>query len=217
MSTLDTKLLIAETFINLVETNNTDKVPISAIVAACEKNRKTFYYHFPSRNHLIAWIFRWDIAQQLEAHIEKDCLVYKRHDPLGFDSLAYYTCIKSGVRTIDGRPFFQALDACLCHRARYYACMLADNSPDGLPNYLFNLYSPALLDDIKFILSNRYLKEANQRFLADFYTGAALAYFTRRVREGHTTPLAAEIGAFDNIIHDSLAEEITRQQRGRVL
>lgn len=37
------------------------------------------------------------------------------------------------------------------------------------------------------------------------------------VRGGHTTPLAAEIGAFDNIIHDSLAEEITRQQRGRVL
>lgn len=217
MSALDTKVLIAESFISLVESGDYRKVSVSDIVAASGKNRKTFYYHFSDKSRLVVWIFRWDLAKELTKRVSEEHLVYPKSDPDCTELFPYYTFIKSGVRSIDATPFFEAFDACLRKRPHFYSQVLADYARDGLGAYLHQLYTPALLRDIKTILSNRYLKDVNQQFLAEVSVDAFLSYFTRRAIAGITTPASAEAGPFKNIIHDALAEEITRQQQDRVL
>lgn len=217
MSSLDTKLLIAHSFITLVEAGDYRKVSVSDIVAASKKNRKTFYYHFPDRSKLVTWIFRYDLAQCLKRIVPEDGLVYNKRDPKELAGFPYYTFIKDGVRSIDGAPFFLSLDACFTARQAYYAQVLSDTTAEGLPAYMRELYTPALRHDIEFILSNRFLNERNQQFLAEFYTGAFITYFSTRVL-GHDVPaLASVAGPFQNLIHDSIAGEISRQQQERML
>ncbi|MGN0302333.1 MAG: TetR family transcriptional regulator, partial [Anaerotardibacter sp.] len=62
MAALDTKLLIADAFVELCEENGLRKVSISDVVAKTGKNRKTFYYHFVDKESLIIWKFRYDLG-----------------------------------------------------------------------------------------------------------------------------------------------------------
>lgn len=53
MGPLDTKLLIADAFVELCDEMPLKKVSISDIVERTGKNRKTFYYHFVDKEALI--------------------------------------------------------------------------------------------------------------------------------------------------------------------
>lgn len=110
----------------------------------------------------------------------------------------------------------QALGACIDERRTYYGKVLNDTSSTGLPAYLFNLYTPALEHDIEFILSNRFLRDENARFMAEFYVGGLVNYLARRSARHADEPVFADMGPFANLIHSALAEEITRQQQGRM-
>lgn len=219
MGSTDTKLLIAQSFIELVEQEGLQKVSVSNIVERSQRNRKTFYYHFSDRSKLIQWIYRYDIAQELKQRVGDDKLVYAKGESGDMARLPYYTFIKEGVRSINGDAFFDALDACFLSKKDYYASVLSETGIDSLSEYLFQLYVPALRRDIEFILSNRFLNEANQQFLAEFYAGAFLAYYKRRVC-GKLQPnesVLSDMGPFGNIIHSSIASEINAQQRERML
>lgn len=217
MRSLDTKLLIAHSFIDLVEAGDFKKVSVSDIVLASHKNRKTFYYHFPDRSKLTVWIFRYNLSRNLTEAIPPQYLVYNKAEDKELAPFPYYTFIKEGVRSINGAPFFEQLDRTFNDHKSFYAQALADNAADGLTAYLLRLYTPALKRDIEFILSNRFLNDRNQEFLAEFYTGAFVSYLTKRVQARESQPLASVTGAFGNLIHDSIAEEIGKQQQERML
>ena len=70
MGPLDTKLLIADAFVELCDEMPLKKVSISDIVERTGKNRKTFYYHFENKDRLIIWIFRYDMGQCLPEDME---------------------------------------------------------------------------------------------------------------------------------------------------
>jgi hypothetical protein len=44
-----------------------------------------------------------------------------------------------------------------------------------------------------------------------------VSYLTKRVQARESLPLSAVTGAFGNLIHDSIAEEISKQQQERML
>lgn len=114
MGSMNTMSLIAETFVSLTEHEPPEKIAVSDIVAASGKNRKTFYYHFVDKNHLIAWIFRCDLGMLLRKRFDENLLVYE-HDETGKDPLAqhpYYMFNKKGVRSLDQAGFFQTLADC---------------------------------------------------------------------------------------------------------
>ena len=69
MGSLDTMGLLGNSFIELAEHQPIEKISVSDIVAASGKNRKTFYYHFESKEHLIRWVFRRDLADVLKANV----------------------------------------------------------------------------------------------------------------------------------------------------
>lgn len=217
MSSLNTMLLIAETFVALTDDAAPEKISVSDIVTASGKNRKTFYYHFIDKNYLITWIFRYDLGKLLEKRFDKNQLVYEEKAAEPLAKLPYYVFVKSGVRSLDSSDFFKTLAECFQRRRPYYAKVLRDNAPNGLRDYLRQLYTPALRSDVQFILSNRYLKDTSIDFLAEFYAGAFLSYFINQTCDLAKTDLLEGVGPFTNIVHSSLENEIKEQQLRRML
>lgn len=217
MGSADTMKLIGDTFVELAEHQPIEKISISDVVNASGKNRKTFYYHFEDKNHLIRWIFRNDMACVLQERFEANQLVYEQEGNGAMPDLPYYTFKKMGIRSLDGSQFVRAFAATLQTKRSYYAKALRSNSPDGLRAYLISLYTPALESDIDFILSNRSLDEASIRFLAQFYIGGLVTHMADRLADPSACDILAGIGPFENIIHDSIEHEIREQQFKRVL
>ena len=219
MGSMNTMSLIAETFVSLTEHEPPEKIAVSDIVAGSGKNRKTFYYHFVDKNHLIAWIFRCDLGMLLRKRFDENLLVYE-HDETGKDPLAqhpYYMFNKKGVRSLDQAGFFQTLADCFEARRSYYAKVLHDSGQNSLRDYLYRLYVPALKDDVRFILSNRHLREESVDFLAEFYTGAFLSYLIGQTVNPKKHDIMEGVGPFCNIVHSSLENEIKEQQLRRML
>ncbi len=208
MNTLDTMLLIANTFIDLCKDTPLQKVSISDIVQRTGKNRKTFYYHFENKNSLINWIFRYDLNLELKANFPENELVFEEHGRDSTSQLPYYILHKVGVRSLDHSEFFTCFERVLENRRSFYVQALTDNDRGALRNYLYNLYVPALKRDIDIILANRFLPEENIQFLAEFYTSAFLSYFMRKCDQPSAKRFADEAGPFANIIHSSLEVQI---------
>lgn len=217
MGSIDTMTLLGQSFIDLAEYLPIEKISVSDIVAASGKNRKTFYYHFDDKDALIWWIFRRDLAEILTEKMEPEELVYEKEGPGAFPSLPYYIHKKVGVRSLDGSPLLEALAQCFQARRTYYAKALRPNGADSLQSYMRRIYEPALEEDIRFILSNRYLAKSNVRFLAEFYTGAVVSYMVEKTCDPNCSDILDDVSPFQNIVHSSLENAIKEQQLKRVL
>ena len=217
MNALSTMLLIADTFVALCDEMPLKKVSISDIIERTGKNRKTFYYHFENKDCLITWIFRYDLGQELKKHFPESALVYEDATTDSVARFPYYILQKSGVRSLDHSEFFECFGNVLEAKRRFYTQALLDNNPYSLRNYLYNLYLPALRNDIDTILSNRYLPNENIQFLAEFYTCAFLYYYIRKCDQPSVEHLTGQAGPFANIIHSSLEMQIKEAQLRRNL
>lgn len=51
----NTKIMLAETLLSLLEKKPISKITVSEIVSLCDINRKTFYYHFQDVYDLLEW------------------------------------------------------------------------------------------------------------------------------------------------------------------
>ena len=89
MGSLDTMGLLGNSFIELAEHQPIEKISVSDIVAASGKNRKTFYYHFESKDELIRWVFGRDLADVLKANVADDDLLFEPEGDDSFPSLPY--------------------------------------------------------------------------------------------------------------------------------
>ncbi len=217
MGTLDTKLLIADALVELCNEQPLKKVSISDIVERTGKNRKTFYYHFEDKDALIIWKFRYDLGLELQNRFPENILVYKKGDEDSLAGFPFYITQKSGVRSLDHSKFFESFALVLENNRSFYRQALSEMGPSALRNYLYELYLPALRNDITIILANRYLPEENIEFLSEFYTCAFLSYFTRKCEQLGTKHLITNAGPFANIIHSSLESEIKEAQLRRNL
>lgn len=213
MGSTDTKLILAEALADLADEKLLTKISVSDIVSKVGINRKTFYYHFSDKSDLLIWLFRHDMASTLKQCCAEEDLVYTNTgDEL--DAFPYYVFIKEGVRSLDGFPFVRALVSTFEGRRNLYTQALADNSAAGLPAYLRELYTPALYRDTEYILSNRFLENDQQYFLAQYQLEALLAYISLKLsqQEEH---IIESFGPFGNIVHASIADAIARHQQQR--
>lgn len=215
MGPLDTKLLIADAFVELCKEMPLKRVSISDIVEKTGKNRKTFYYHFEDKESLIIWKFRYDLGQELLRKFPENILVYEQDSSESTAQFPYYITQKSGVRSLDHSKFFDCFATILERERNFYTQALLENGPHALRNYLYALYLPALKHDIEIILDNRYLPDENVEFLSEFYTCAFLYYFIRKCDQPGAKHLISNAGPFSNIIHSSLEMEIKEAQLRR--
>lgn len=63
VSTLNTKTLIAASLKKIMEKKPLSKITVSEIVADCQINRKTFYYHFEDIQALLKWILEHEAVE----------------------------------------------------------------------------------------------------------------------------------------------------------
>lgn len=215
MASHATMLDIADSFIKLTETKPPEKISVSDIIAAADKNRKTFYYHFNDKTQLIVWIFRHDLAKRLIARFDESQLVYETDSDSPCRNLPYYVFVKRGVRALEGSVFFEELAACLESRRTYYARILGMSDQGNLSEYLYRLYTPALRCDVEFVLSNRQLRRESIDFLAEFYADAFITFMIRRCRNLSVKRIMTGSEPFANILHSSLENEIKEQQLQR--
>ena len=218
MASSDTMELMGESFVSLAEKLPIERISVSDIVAASGKNRKTFYYHFEDKAHLIRWVFRNDLAETLLERFDSDHLVYEREEdgaiadkritPLRRSACAHSMDLNSSKRSPTRSK-----------SAAHITQALHSTEKDGLRSYLYKLYVPALERDIRFILSNRSLSDSAVHFLAEFYTGAAISYLVHRISDPEllNAGILSDVEPFQNIIHSSLESEIKEQQLRRVL
>ena len=217
MASSDTMELMGESFVSLAEKLPIERISVSDIVAASGKNRKTFYYHFEDKNALIIWKFRYDLGLELQNRFPENILVYKKDEDPSLSSFPFYITQKSGVRSLDHSKFFDAFAIVLERNRAFYMQAFAETGPATLREYLYDLYLPALRNDITIILANRYLPEENIDFLSEFYTCAFLSYFTHKCEQPGTKHLISNAGPFSNIIHSSMESEIKEAQLRRNL
>lgn len=60
---LKTKQMLAEALKNAMERKKLSKISVSELCAACNVNRKTFYYHFQDRYDLLKWMLEQEAVQ----------------------------------------------------------------------------------------------------------------------------------------------------------
>ena len=214
----ETKLSLAQSFVELAESTPIDDITINMIVERSGKHNKTFYYHFATKSDLVIWLFRYELALELEAGFAPDQLVFESPDG-AFPEFAFYArCIDENDR-IYNAPFFGVLYRCFERRRAYYRNVFSDTGPETLERYLLSLYQPAISDDINYLINRNLTSEKkishgdirlridrsySTEFLAEFFTGAFVSRYIQRLNYASVGRTAEEISPFENVIHDSL-------------
>ncbi len=215
---IEAKLALAESFVELAETMPIDAITVNMIVEQVGKHRKTFYYHFSDKRQLIAWLFRFELAQELERIFPKEKLIYEPASS-DFSAFPFYARNIGEAQRIYNAPFFDVLYRCFERRRKYYRNVFSQLGPGTLEHYLLDLYQPAIAQDIYYLIERKLLEQnlllrENVRekvdrsysvdFLAGFFTGAFVSRYIQRLNYASVGRTAEDISPFENVIHDSL-------------
>ena len=156
---------IIDYIITATEASSLDSVHISKLVKELNINRNTFYYHFDSKLDVALYVFRVDLAKTLTERVPQDYLIEAelplRPRP---KSLPYYMHREIGARLLDNSDFLKALVYCVTARPLFYRKLFTVNEPE-MKTRIFELFRPAVEDDVRFVLSGRYMPRETFDFL----------------------------------------------------
>lgn len=218
MKNYEPKLPFAESFIDLVEVMPIDKITVGMIVDGVGRHRKTFYYHFSDKDELIRWLFRYDLAKGLEEDFPRDVLVREGRDG-SYPDLPFYVRRATCSGHIYNAAFFEAFARALEHRRDYYRRVFSPRGLGTLEDYLYRLYCPEIREDISCIVDamladeppllqapirERLTQGASVDFLAEFFTGAFIQRYIKRLLDDDARRTIEDIRPYENVIHDSL-------------
>ena len=216
----EAKLRFATAFVKLATAQHPDKVTVGQIVEETGKNRKTFYYHFEDKNALVRWLFRYDIACELERYFPTHELVF---DATGDDEhlagLPFYARHFQQNGTIDNTMFFEVFSRSLEKHRDYYRQVFSHVGGDSLDSYLHQIYTPCLREDVLYLIDrelelrggidaptikSRMEESAAVDFLAEFFTGSFISRVITRIHDTGFNRSMHDIAPFENVIHESL-------------
>lgn len=199
-----TKHLIADKFIEMSMKKDPNRISVRDISNELGINRKTFYYHFPSKEVLIFWIFRRDVGRALKDRFPQSLLVFEPKDSTPYAKYPYYVFISDENGRLRHEDFFILLSECLEARPYFYPALLKDSDLGSLQAYAFDLYNKAMYKDIEHIFEGTQIDPEAISFASEFYTAAFLGQITRRIISTKDCRTRKDLGPFDNIIHGSL-------------
>lgn len=148
---------IIDYVIKTTEASSLNNVHVSKLVKELKINRNTFYYHFDSKFDVAIYVFRTDLAKALVERVPRDYLI-ETELPLKPKpkSLPYYMHREIGARLLDHSEFFKSLVHCVTRRPQFYRKLFTMNEPE-IKTRMFELFRPAIEDDVRFVLSGRYM------------------------------------------------------------
>lgn len=198
------KKQISDAFFELSSEKSPTKVSVKEICDALNINRKTFYYHFPSKEIMVNWIFRRDLGHALSDKFPRSQLVFEPRDSSPYANYPYYVFIKDDQGRLNHSQFFLTMSECFSDKRAFYADLMKTSEPGSLRAYLFDLYRKALHKDLQFIFKDYADDDDAVSFMSEFYAAAFLGQFARRIMSHDSCRTLEEVRPFGNIIHDSM-------------
>lgn len=151
---LNTKKMLAETLLSLLQSKSLSKITVSEIVNTCQINRKTFYYHFTD----VYALFEWYLEQEMETALNSinpldinTCISFSMEyldknsylkncidDPLGRDVVARFL----------NQKIYPAAHDMIQHWEQQYHKNLEANYREFLAKLLTNVTVLSLIDTI---------------------------------------------------------------------
>lgn len=160
---------IREQIINYViigtEASSLSGIHISKLVKELGINRNTFYYHFDSKLDVAMYVFRVDLARELEAAVPERQLL-EAPVPLKTkpELLPYYMHHEIGARLLDHGEFYKSLVRCVKTRPAFYRKLFTAKEPE-IKIRVFELFRPAMESDVRFVLGGRYMPRETFDFI----------------------------------------------------
>lgn len=156
---------IIDYVIKTTESSSLSNVHVSKLVKELKINRNTFYYHFDSKLDVAIYVFRTDLAEALVERVPRDYLI-ETELPLKPKpkSLPYYMHREIGARLLDHSEFFKSLVHCVTRRPQFYRKLFTTNEPE-IKTRVFELFRPAIENDVRFVLGGRYMPRETFDFL----------------------------------------------------
>lgn len=214
----NTKLLIADGFIEKVSASSLARLRIADLIDALDINRNTFYYHFSSKYDVAMWIFRRDLATELYASFPDDCLVKSLIGGKEDDSPSpYYVHVEIGAHMLDFSGFLKALVRCTAKREEFYRRLFATGELE-FASCVTNLFYPAVRGDIDFILGGRYMPQTTRHMLSTLYTRSIVSLIGFCLESDDRDDLLDDrTNPFWNMIQESLHDAIQAHPINRYL
>lgn len=123
----DMKTQIADTFSDLLEEENLDKITVTKLIDRCHISRQTFYYHFHDIMDVLEWTFRRATQELLERSLNQSA----RIDAL----LAYMQFVKQHrrklKRLVDSKKWYQ-IEGMMVDAVTAYLEKMAQSRPRNL-------------------------------------------------------------------------------------
>ena len=152
----DTKTMISDTFLSLLEKNPFDKITVRDIVEECNINRNTFYYYYSDIYDLLDEIFQKEMKLMLDSH-------------------------KNGDSWIEG--FIRMTNTAYTHKKVIHN-ICSSRSYDYFENYMYKSCNYIMVDLVRFQAEGMDVPDEDIEFIASFYEYAFVGILSEWFRTG---------------------------------
>ena len=205
-----TKQAIIDAVIAKVEAESLRSVQIAKLIKELNVNRNTFYYHFASKYDVAFFVFRTDLSQALvEAFPEEELICAPFGIGPDLEQLPFYVHREIGARTLDFGDFFKTLVRCVLTRPKFYK-KLFDRRESEFRTLVDELYRPAVVNDLRFVLGGRYLPPSTFELFCHKYTGLVYEtaeYYLKHSRDAEAM-LNDAVNPFWNMPYEALVHSL---------
>ena len=152
----DTKKLIFDTFLGLLNQKPFDKITVKDIVETCDINRNTFYYYYSDIYDLLEEVFTNEFDELMEAH-------------------------KNGGSWLEA--FIKIANTAYSHKRIVYN-ICSSRSYDYFENYMYKSCKHIMVDFVQYSAKGMSVPDEDIEFLASFYEYAFLGIISEWFRTG---------------------------------
>ena len=152
----DTKKLIYDTFIELLEKKPFDRITVKDIVETCDINRNTFYYYYSDIYDLLEEVFMKELNVLFEAHRE-------------------------GISWVEA--FMKIANVAYEHK-KVINNICASRSYDYLENYMYKACKLVVVDAVQGMAEGMLVPDEDIEFIASFYEYAYFGIISEWFRTG---------------------------------
>lgn len=157
MSASSIREKIIDYVIETTEASSLSSVHVSKLVKELGINRNTFYYHFDGKYDVAMYVLRHDLAKMLRKNVPESYLL---ESPVLLkpksEKLPYYMHREIGARLLDHGAFFKSLVYCVQERSHFYRKLFSPSEQE-FKIKVFELFRPAIEEDLRFVLGGRYM------------------------------------------------------------
>ena len=104
----DMKTQIADTFSELLEKEDIDKITVTQLIEKCQISRQTFYYHFHDIMDVLEWTFKRSTQILVQRSLESQDRIGALKEYLSFVRLHH----RKLKRLVDSKKWFQRRSCC---------------------------------------------------------------------------------------------------------